>query len=213
MRGLVFHLLLVCSLAQVAYGADDEIFAAEISQGTLIMVLPDMARKMIIGANAQVIAPGGLGGNARRGVRGQVFVYNARSAAISLEGMAQGYSVGSESIFDMAHSFGGGVRLHLPLVSDGRNDALMVSPGVDVLYVLGKEVTAGFRLGRWPYTDVVLIGTSIDVSWLHMFAAHFGIEVGVSAHLDIAVHGRDNTNEKTEGRLYPSASLFGGVRF
>ncbi|MBI3543750.1 MAG: hypothetical protein HY075_10805 [Deltaproteobacteria bacterium] len=211
---LGFISLFVCSAALADVPSNDQIFDRSVynpnDKKVLIMVLPDMADKVVAGVNLGIGMPVGA---ETVGIRGKVFAYKNKSMALAFEGFAAGYSVGSSGIFDMANAFGGGFRVELPLVSDGHNDALMVGPGVDFMYVQKGPDVRGWFSGNLPYSDVYFIGTNVDVSWLHMFYHHFGIELGANAGIDLSLGGIDGNHKETAGKVYPKLSLFGGFIF
>ena len=205
---LLLNALSASADGEAIFNADGPM--VEPQRKALIMVMPDMAEKMIGGVDLHANLPGSdeLG----LGVRGQVMVFKTRSLAVSVEGIAEGHSVDGQGIFDLADGWGGGARVHLPLVSDGHNDALMVSPGVDFIFVQPGNHTGWFSAAT-PYSRVYLIGTNVDIAYLHLFFSHLGIQVGASAGMEVSLGGIDGQHQETRGKVYKRFGLFGGIVF
>jgi hypothetical protein len=109
---------------------------------------------------------------------------------------------GLELIFPM---LGGGLRGRLvPLC--GKNDALVLSPGVDAYILYNIFSGGGDLLGGGP-SFIGLAAVDLDVSWRHTFRNHgegeFGIKLGAGLPF----------GHRTSGTAVPVAGVFWGWRF
>jgi len=126
----------------------------------------------------------------------------------------EGVYGGLASTMGIAEVKGGGVRIQLNITQDSdANDALFISPGVDLLVLSGKGAGDRSWIDFNPYSDVYLLTGTVDVAYVHEFAKHFGLEVGAQLGGGISLKGMDSSNQDSKGKLTPIFSLFTGMRF
>lgn len=213
--------LLVLSLAlgvSIAKG-DDVIFPARVApteeSRTLIVVLPDAARvaaesaaSEAIGQSAWVALSFNLG--TVNGLRALFIPVHTEDFSIAIEGI---YGLSVNTVASLRETFGGGVRASFTVASDGKNDAMLVSPGVDILFANG---TPGHGLAEYSsYGHIFYVATSLDVSYVHQFARHFGFEAGARIGAAVVVNdGNPKAGaDSIFGKVTPEVGVFTGVRF
>jgi hypothetical protein len=113
-----------------------------------------------------------------------------------------GTSYGSSGVIGL------GGRVQYALASGAWGDHLLVSPGLDLMF-LGEDGDHGHH----PREAVTYLAPTVDISWLHDFDRSFGWELGVHAGIGIGLGGRDEDNEPAGGKLTPIISVYTGVRF
>ena len=116
--------------------------------------------------------------------------------------------IGSELVDFM---YGFGVRVQHTSYTNGRGDALMVSPGFGLhilpsWYASGHASHYGYAEVYDPYrpsfyNSLYYLALDVDVSWLHDFGSHFGYEIGMKFGIAGRVGG-------TVGSHYPRALMF-----
>lgn len=131
------------------------------------------------------------------GLRVEAFPFSSRNLKVGIEAIA-GEQTGS-------FAAGAGVRLQIRLAGGPRN-GLYVSPGVDVY--LSPPTTTG--MGH--YESIYYVATDVDVSWLHEFAHHFGVEVGIKAGGEVMLDAPSWVST-THTAILPELGIFAGVRF
>ena len=111
----------------------------------------------------------------------------------------------------LSAGMGGGVRIQFKIASDHVHNALLISPGVDLIVAPGSPGESWVHLG--PYSNILFVASDAEISWLHQFASHFGFELGVYGGADVSLGGLGSNNQETRGTVSPRVGLFTGVRF
>jgi hypothetical protein len=99
-------------------------------------------------------------------------------------------------------SVGAGVRLGFRAFDDGASNAFLISPGVDLLYATPVHGTF------IDHPGLALVSASVDFSWVHDFARHFGTELGAQVGVLLLP-----TNNNSSWPVIPELSIFTGLRF
>jgi hypothetical protein len=108
-------------------------------------------------------------------------------------------------------ALGIGGRVHCALASGSWGDHLIVSPGLNLVF-LGEESSDQHPWNQ-PEDAVTFLAPSVDIAWLHDFLPHFGLELGVHLGLGIGLDGTDSDGDSAAGEFTPLFSVFAGVRF
>jgi hypothetical protein len=139
------------------------------------------------------------------GLRAQLFLRDSGGVSPALEIFVGG----SLSAAGFGNTFGGGVHLPLTAISDRQNDALEVSPGVDLYVLLHDARNEEFNT---PQQSVYFIATNLDVTWVHQMASHFGWELGARLGAATPISGVLNNGERAAGHVVPELGIFTGLR-
>jgi hypothetical protein len=123
----------------------------------------------------------------------QAEVYHGERWIVMAEGQ-----VGAEFFF--VPSVGGGVRFARRMFDDGQSNAFFIAPGVDLLYA--PAIHGDIHHSAWTVPEV-----SVDFSWVHDEAAHFGTELGVQLGLLVTPSTAIGTP------VLPELSVYLGLRF
>lgn len=191
--------LLVCSTSALADGPTIEIappgsVAVNPNKVTLIVGPEALSRAMVSGvAGGENWVTLDLDVGLFTGIRAAILPYQDEHLIVAVEGF-----IGAALL---SPAYGGGVRVQFRVAQSAKN-ALLVSPGLDVLVsptdpsYFGHSGTQVFALAN------------ADVSWLHEFAAHFAYELGLRAGGGFWVNA-------TEPGVHPvpEIELFTGFRF
>jgi hypothetical protein len=144
------------------------------------------------------------------GIRAAIPTLNlAENARLELEGFYGGMisNVGLGSIA------GGGLRVQLNVAQDERaRNAFFISPGVD-FYVAWDETPDTGWLDFGPDSNIYFLAAGADLKWVHEFARHLGLELGLHLGAAVSLGGLDNGGRETRGTVIPEISLFTGLRF
>jgi len=108
-------------------------------------------------------------------------------------------------------ALGIGGRVHCALAAGAWGDYLLVSPGLNLVF-LGEE-SDDHHPWNQPEDAVTFLAPSVDITWLHDFLPHFGIELGVHVGLGIGLDGTDSDGDSAAGEFTPLFNVFAGVRF
>lgn len=180
-----------------------------------IVVLPDAAQKVVeVGQDSIVGFDVMIGKDVPVSLRMQVYPHTAEKYRVAVEAFVQERFVASSHFGDMADTLGIGGRIELPLLSDGENDALIASPGINFVLALGNEhglYDGWFRYG--PPENIYFVATNVDLIWLHKNRGTTGFYIGTRFGSLIGLHGRDLQAKDVIGRLFPEVGVFGGVRY
>ena len=125
----------------------------------------------------------------------------------------EGYFGGGVTSVGIGPLAGGGLRVRINVTDDraGRN-AFFISPGTDVLAIWDDTADTGwFDFG--PDSTVYFLTTDTDLTWVHQFATHFGIELGARFGAAVSLGGLDSAGRQSRGRVTPILSLLTGLRF
>lgn len=135
---------------------------------------------------------------------------------------------GGSELFEWMYGFGARAQYTVKEFAGG--DQMLVSPGVGV-HILPSQRTLERREyyydGYYYYgthdvykrTTASFLAVDVDISWLHDFSPHFGVEFGFKLGLAFRLSGRvdDNfdffPNTMFNSNFYPLVSFFYGVRF
>ncbi len=127
--------------------------------------------------------------------------------------------------------YGGGARMQFTAKEFGNGDQLMIAPGlgahvlpnqrrlVERRYYEGGYYSFGYYQDRYEKNTAVALAADVDISWLHDFSPHFGVELGFKLGLAVRVSGeiepwtRGVPKTMFNSNLYPIASFFYGLRF
>ena len=135
---------------------------------------------------------------------------------------------GGSELFDVM--YGGGARMQFTAKEFGHGDPIMIAPGfgAHVLpnqrIVTRREYHSGYySFGYYDYTyaksTAVFLAADVDISWLHDFSPHFGVEIGFKLGLAFRASGqvgdwtRGIPNTMFNSNLFPIVSFFYGLRF
>lgn len=208
------YLLLFALLVHAAHASDDIIFPAKAqpspAEKTLVVVAPGATEEMAsVGQEAWAALSINMG--TVTGLRALFIPFHFENTSIAIEGI---YGISIHPISSLREIFGGGVRASITIVSDGRNGALLMSPGVDVLFASG---TPGRGMAEYSaYGHIYFVGTSVELSWVAQLAKHFGLELGVRVGAAVVINDgnpKRSDGESLRGRVTPDLSVFTGVRF
>lgn len=215
-RGFVSITLFAFGIAQPAPAEMIEVSQPEASAERPVVVLaPSITREAI--ASGAISFVGGetyvavdLLAGLLTGVRVRIptFPFGER-ARVVLEGMYGGV-VSEAGIGTMV---GGGVRVQINVAQDrDGNDALMISPGIDVIALWDETPDTGW-IDFGPDSTVYLLSGNVDISWVHEFSRHFGLELGARLGGSVGLSGLTSGGEPAAGTFSPELSVFVGLRF
>jgi hypothetical protein len=126
------------------------------------------------------------------GIRADVLAYHNENLAVAVEGF-YGATL-------LSPGYGGGVRVQFRVVG-GEKNAMLISPGVDVLVSPADNSLFGHE-GTFVYALA-----NADIEWVHEFAPHFSFELGV--RLGAGVRLWDGAYQN----WCPDVDVFTGFRF
>jgi hypothetical protein len=177
-----------------------EVQDVDTSNKVAVVVAPDALKKALAASEKagqdNWLAINFVAGNPMA-LRVEAFPFTGKNIKVGVEALV-GEQAGSAA--------GGlGVRLQIRLAGNA-HDAFYVSPGVDVY--LSPPTTAG--LGH--YESIYYVASDVDVSWLHQFTRHFGLELGVKAGGEVALNAPAWLSTGHTAVL-PELAIFAGFRF
>jgi hypothetical protein len=126
------------------------------------------------------------------GFRASIIPYSSSNMSVSLEGFA-----GAAFI---SPAYGGGVRVQFR-VAGGEKNALLISPGLDVIISPPDSSFLGHS-GRMAF-----ILANADIAWAHDCFGAFDFEIGMRLGAGLA------TGNDESPRFMPELELFTGLRF
>ena len=142
------------------------------------------------------------------GVRAAFFPYHTDDFGVSVE-VIYGGNITTAGIME---NVAGAVGVHFTVASDGVNDAFIIAPGIN-FYVGWDDSPDSGWIDFGPDSTVYLLTTNAELMWVHDFARHFGLEIGLRLGGGVFLGGLDNNSEDVAGRLTPELALFIGFRF
>lgn len=130
------------------------------------------------------------------GIRGQVRVGQLENWTF----VGEGFYGALLTKFGGSEAAGAGGRALLRRTSADGCNALLLGPGVNVLFQLDDG-------------SVPVLAPSVDLSWLHGFGGGGGWEIGINAGLGVSLGDGEHGGDVKAGQVTPIISVFTGLRF